>query len=119
MDLRVPENTRVESRAHQLSRWNVLSECMISFMYEPIRRFHQQTEFRPHLDKLFGTTEWERCLDMEESDAKKQFLHRLFDKGHLRRKTLQPLERAGRITVSRPGGARGFKSGKGIKVRFL
>ena len=50
---------------------NSKSECMISFMYEPIRRFHQQSEFKPHLDELFGTAEWEQCLDMEESDAKK------------------------------------------------
>ena len=200
---------------------NSKSECMISFMYEPIRRFHQQSEFKPHLDELFGTAEWEQCLDMEESDAKKQFLHNLFSKqlktrganyvvsfelwrrnrhiytiyfatndlkgcdlmkkaiwkvepsgsyafhghagqlrllfqsnteplakqlkdrfgdswtlverieefvmgdetifhkGHLRRKTLQPLEKSRRIIVRRPGNARGFKSGKGIKIRFL
>lgn len=199
---------------------NDKSECMISFMYEPIRRFHQQSEFKRHLDELFGTTEWKQCLDMEESDAKKQFLHNLFSKqlkkhgasyvvsfelwrgnrhiytiyftsnnlkgcnlmkqaiwkveptgsyafqghagqlrllfqanteplvkqlrdkfggrwtpverieefvmgdetifhkGHLRRHTLQPLERAGGITVLRPGNARGFKSGKCIRVRF-
>ena len=200
---------------------NEKSECMISFMYEPIRRFHQQSEFKIHLDELFGTAEWERCLGMEESDAKKQFLHNLFSKrlktrgasyvvsfelwrrnrhiytiyfatndlkgcdlmkkaiwkvepsgsyafhghagqlrllfqantrplakqlkdrfgdrwtpierieefvmgdetifhkGHLRRKTLQPLEKSRRIIVRRPGNARGFKSGKGIKIRFL
>lgn len=199
---------------------NPRSECMISFMYEPIRRFHEQSEFKPHLNQLFGTTEWERCLEMEESDSKKRFLHQLFSKqlklhgasyvisfelwrgnrhiytiyfttnslkgcdlmkkaiwkvepsgsyafqghagqlrlrfeanteplvkqlrrkfgnrwtrverieefvtgdetifhkGHLRRRTLQPLERAGRITVLRPGRTRGFSSGKGIKVRF-
>ena len=59
---------------------NDKSECMISFMYEPIRRFHRQSEFKRHLDELFGTTEWKRCLDMKESDAKKQFLHNLFSK---------------------------------------
>ena len=199
---------------------NEKSECMISFMYEPIRRFHQQPEFEVHLDDLFGTEEWRRCLDMEESDAKKKFLHDLFSKqleehaaryvvpfelwngnrhiytiyftsgslkgcnlmkesiwkvdssggyafrghtgqfsipfetnteplaeqlkdefgtkstpierieefvmgdetmyhkGHLRQKTLQRLEREGRITVTRPHGGRGFTSGRAIEVRF-
>ncbi len=42
-----------------------------------------------------------------------------FHKGQLRRLTLQPLEKEGRIDVRRPRGARGFSAGKGIKVRFL
>ena len=54
------------------------SECMISFMYEPIRRFHGSSEYGPHLDSLFGTSDWKECLAMEESDAKKRFLHDLF-----------------------------------------
>ena len=53
---------------------------MISFMYEPIRRFHQQPELELHLDELFGTKEWQQCLEMEESDTRKQFLHGLFSK---------------------------------------
>ena len=199
---------------------NPKSECMISFMYEPIRRFHQQPELERHLDELFGTKEWKRCLGMEESDAKKRFLHDLFAKqlkrhgashvvpfemwkgnrhvytiyfatgnlkgcnlmkqviwkvepsgsyafrghagqarvlfdantgplaeqlrdefgdvstpierieklvmsdktiyhsGQLRRYTLGPLERAGKITVIRPLGGRGFPSHRGIKIRF-
>ena len=199
---------------------NAKSECMISFMYEPIRRFHRQPELEQHLDELFGTSKWQRCIEMEESDAKKQFLHGLFSKqlkkhgaghvvafemwkgnkhiytiyfasgslkgcnlmkqviwnvepsgsyafrghagqgrmlldanteplakqlrdefgtratrieqieqfvmsdrtiyhlGHLRRKTLQPLERKGAIAVVRPPRVKGFPSGKGVKVRF-
>ena len=199
---------------------NDKSECMISFMYEPIRRFHQQPEFGQPLDELFGTTDWRNCLDMAEADQKKQYLHDLFKtqlkehgakqvvffelwngnrhiytiyfasgspegcnlmkqaiwkadrsggyrvrgyagsqpvlfetdtellaeqlrdrfgddstpvedieafvmsdetmfhKGHLRTKTLQPLEKERRITVSRPQGGRGFPNGKDIKVRF-
>ena len=199
---------------------NDKSECMVSFMYEPIRRFHQQPEFGQPLDELFGTTDWRKCLDMAETDQKKQYLHDLFKaqlkehgakqvvffelwngnkhmytiyfasgslegcnlmkqaiwktdrsgsyrvrgyagsqpmlfetdteplakqlqdrfvnrltpvedieafvmsdetmfhKGHLRIKTLQPLEKESRITVSRPQGGRGFTNGKGIKVRF-
>ena len=57
---------------------NDKSECMISFMYEPIRRFHQQPEFGQPLDELFGTTDWRKCLDMAETDQKKQYLHDLF-----------------------------------------
>ena len=199
---------------------NPKSECMISFMYEPIRRFHRQPELERHLDELFGTKEWQRCLAMEESDAKKRFLHDLFARqlkehgashvipfemwkgnrhvytiyfasgspkgcnlmkqviwkvepsgsyafrghagqarvlfdantdplakqlksefgniptpiediekfvmsdrtiyhlGHLRQKTLQPLERARNISVVRPLGGRGFPSNRGIKIAF-
>lgn len=57
---------------------NNKSECFISFMYEPIRRFHKQPEFEPHLNELFGTKKWKECLDMEESETKKGFLHGLF-----------------------------------------
>ena len=42
-----------------------------------------------------------------------------FHKGQLRRLTLQPLEREGRIEVKRPRGGRGLTAGKGIEVRFL
>ena len=199
---------------------NDKSECLISFMYEPIRRFHGQPEFGPHLDELFGTRNWRDCLDMPEGPSKKRFLHDLFRKqlkrhgakyvlsfelwnqgkhvytlyfatnslkgcdlvkasiwkvddsggyafhstvagipslfepdtgtlarqlrdefgagwtqveeleafvmsdkthfhlGHLRRKTLSPLEREGTIEVRRPLGGRGFPSRKGIKIRF-
>ena len=68
------------SRMHLIDRTlqNDKSECMISFMYEPIRRFHQQQEFGEPLDELFGTTDWRKCLDIVEDDKKKQFLHDLF-----------------------------------------
>lgn len=202
---------------------NEKSECFISFMYEPIRRFHTQPEFESHLTELFGTEDWKRCLTMEESREKKRFLHELFrnslkargakyvvhfelwrgrrhvytlyfatnhEKGcnlmkqaiwkvapdgsfefrghnrlqgvlfgpevdttplrlqlrerfgniptpieaieqflmtdetvfhtsHLRRKTLQPMEKDGHIHVHRPPGGRGFTNGKGITVRFV
>lgn len=198
---------------------NAKSECMISFMYEPIRRFREHPHFERHLDELFGTKEWRTALDMEETDAK-LFLHNLFSnqlklhgaqyvvpfelwnesrhvytiyftsgslrgcdlmkasiwkvepsgsyafrghagqlrilfqtdieplvselksrfgstsapiekldefmmsdrtiyhKGHLRRMTLQKLEREGRISVVRPCGGRGFPCNKGVVVRF-
>ena len=199
---------------------NPRSECLISFMYEPIQRFQEQPEFEAHLNELFGTTEWKNCLTMVDASEKKQFLHNLFKdqlkqygakyviffelwkgerhkytiyfatghlkgcnlmkqalwraepsgsfnirgyavdqqllfetdmeplaqqleerfggsdipiekiedfvmsdetifhSGQLRRDTLKPLEREGRITVNRPSGSSGFTSGKGITIRF-
>ena len=57
---------------------NPKSECLISFMYEPIRRFHRQPEFGGHLDDLFGTPAWRGCFDIEDEADRKQFLHSLF-----------------------------------------
>ncbi|MDE0270118.1 MAG: three-Cys-motif partner protein TcmP [Gammaproteobacteria bacterium] len=56
---------------------NSSSECMISFMYEPIRRFKGQWEYEQPLDQLFGDRSWRECLNMEER-ASKSFLHGLF-----------------------------------------
>lgn len=202
---------------------NQRSECFISFMDEPMRRWHDHSAFEHHLTELFGTTDWKQCLSMTTWEEKSRFLHEMykrqlkshgaefvvqfqlwkgnrhiytiyfatghekgcdlmkqaiwkvvpdgsfqfrgynqqqpvlfspdvdtgllttqlqqkfgeaetqvetieryvmsdetvFHSGHLRRKTLQPLEKQGRITVSRPLGGRGFANGKGITVRFL
>lgn len=57
---------------------NDRSECLISFMYEPIRRFHKQPEYQRPLDELFGTTNWHVCLDIDNELERKQFLHQLF-----------------------------------------
>jgi len=57
---------------------NAKSECLISFMYEPIRRFHEQQEYEPSLDELFGTHDWRNCLQIEQEEDRKQFLHGLF-----------------------------------------
>ena len=59
---------------------NHQSECMISFMYEPIRRFHEQPEFRDHLNELFGTELWQKCFDMDMASEGKRYLHDLFKK---------------------------------------
>ena len=56
---------------------NEKSECMISFMYEPIRRFRRHPGFEQHIDELFGTGSWRLSLSMDEEVAKK-FLHALF-----------------------------------------
>lgn len=202
---------------------NAKSECFISFMYDPIRRFHSTPQFEAPLTELFGTNDWKHCLNMAESEEKKRFLHGLFKtslkcrgakyvvnfelweggrhiytlyfatghekgcdlmkrsiwkvvpdgsfefrghnqnqlvlfgvdvdtsplatqlrqkfgnqptrietierfvmtdetvfhSGHLRQKTLQPLEKAGLIQVNRPSGGRGFTNNRGITVRFL
>lgn len=199
---------------------NRRSECLISFMYEPIRRFHKQPEFVKPLNELFGTKKWKNCREIKDSNTKKQFLHDLFKKqlkkygakyviyfellrggrhvytmyfatnhlkgcnlmkqalwtaepsgsfairgyaaqqtilfkpgmeplvqqlksrfgssdtpiekiddfvmsdetiyhsGQLRKNTLTPLEKEGRITVIRPNNNRGFPTGKGITIRF-
>ena len=57
---------------------NNKSECLISFMYEPIRRFYGQPEYELSLDELFGTTAWRRCSEIENETERKQFLHELF-----------------------------------------
>ena len=57
---------------------NDKSECLISFMYEPIRRFHREPAYGPSLDGLFGTTDWRDCLAINHETERKQFLHRLF-----------------------------------------
>jgi len=199
---------------------NPKSECLVSFMYEPIRRFHSQSGFEGHLDELFGTKAWRECFDIEDEAERKPFFHRLFTQqlkehgaeyvvtfelykgerhiytlyfttgdlkgcdlmksciwrldgagsfafrsyavgqltlfgadteplacqlrdefrtdwvsieqvvrfvmgdgtpfhvGQLRRDTLRPLERQGKIEVRRPQGVRGFTAGKGIQIRF-
>ena len=67
------------------------------------------------LHEKFGSTptpveEIERFVMTDET---------VFHTGHLRQKTLQPLEKQGRIEVNRPLGGRGFSNDKGITVRFL
>ena len=57
---------------------NDKSECLISFMYEPIRRFHGEPSYEPSLDGLFGTSDWRRCLRIGNEPERKQFLHGLF-----------------------------------------
>lgn len=202
---------------------NPKSECFISFMYEPVRRWISSSEFEPHLTSLFGTDEWKGCFALDDAEGKRRFLHSLYksclkrhgakfvvnfglwrgnrhvysiffasghEKGcdlmkkaiwkivpdgsfdfrghdqnqmvlfkqdadtaplaeqlrrqfgstptsieeierfikgdetlfhssHLKTKTLQPLERAGKIVVNRPPKSRGFPSGKGITIEFL
>ena len=199
---------------------NPRSECLISFMYEPIRRWHRHRGFKTNLDAFFGTKEWRDGMKIDAEEERKVFFHDLFEqqlrsngakyvitfemyrgnrhvytlyfttgnlkgcdlmksciwkldptgtfrfrsravgliplfgpetdrlarqlseqfgaewtsidqveefvmgdstpfhKGHLRQKTLQPLERKGQIEVHRPQGVRGLPTGKGVRIRF-
>ena len=57
---------------------NPKSECLVSFMYEPIRRFHRTQEYEAHLDDLFGAKTWRQSFDIEDEAKRKRFLHDLF-----------------------------------------
>ena len=57
---------------------NEKSECMISFMYNTIYRFHNARLYQPLFDLIFGTDEWRRCREIRRPSEKKQFLHDLF-----------------------------------------
>jgi three-Cys-motif partner protein len=53
-------------------------ELFISFMWESINRFMSTLEFEAHLDGLFGTSEWRRALQINDTDERKQFIHELY-----------------------------------------
>ena len=57
---------------------NKKSECMISFMYEAIRRFHTAPQYEESLNELFGTTAWKQAASIQESKARTNFFHDLF-----------------------------------------
>ena len=66
------------------------------------------------LQDRFASRGWHRIEDVEDfvkSDATD------FHSGHLKRKTLTPMERSSKIEVERPPGRRGFVSG--TRIRFL
>ena len=54
------------------------TELLISFMYESMTRFLSTRTFEPHLDSLFGCSEWRTALDIDEPEGKRTFLHDLF-----------------------------------------
>jgi three-Cys-motif partner protein len=54
-------------------------EVYVSFMYEAINRFKGTPEFEPHLDKLFGCTDWRQALEIEDAEQRKQFLYGLYE----------------------------------------
>ena len=60
----------------------------------------------------------DKLTPIEDIDAFVMSDETIYHKSHLRQKTLQRLEKEGRISVNRPQGGRGFPQDKGIKVRF-
>lgn len=54
------------------------SEVLVTFMVDFIDRFDEGTEFPPHLDELFGTTEWTLARDLPSKDARREFFFELY-----------------------------------------
>ena len=66
------------------------------------------------LQNRFATKGWQRIEDVEDfvkSDSTD------FHSGHLKRKTLNPMEKSGKIEVERPPGRRGFVPGTRVLFR--
>lgn len=59
---------------------NPKSEVFISFMYDYINRFRSNPTFAPHLDELFGGTEWRNGIEIEDSTERKQFYYSLYER---------------------------------------
>jgi hypothetical protein len=58
---------------------NSKSEVYISFMYEFINRFKGTSDFEPHLDQLFGTSNWRNGLAIDDPECRKQFFYDLYE----------------------------------------
>ena len=56
------------------------TEVYVSFMYEYMNRFKGQPSFEPHLNDLFGCTDWQQGLDMPEGKTRKDFFYGLYKK---------------------------------------
>jgi three-Cys-motif partner protein len=59
---------------------NPKSEVYISFMYEAINRFKTTPEFEAHLDRLFGTSDWRKGMEIKDSEERKNFFYGLYKK---------------------------------------
>ena len=57
---------------------NARTEVYISFMFEPLNRHISNPNFAPHLDQLFGCTEWRPARDINSTEERKTFLFELF-----------------------------------------
>ena len=53
------------------------TELLVTFIYESMSRFLGSDEFEPHLDNLFGTSEWRQAMNLH-GDRKKEFLSDLY-----------------------------------------
>ena len=53
-------------------------EVYVSFMYEPMNRFKDQTDFESPLDDLFGCPDWRQGINITDSKARKEFFYRVY-----------------------------------------
>ena len=58
---------------------NARVEVYVSFMYEWINRFKDTPEFEPHMDRLFGTTDWRAGLAVEDANERRAFFFNLYE----------------------------------------
>ena len=56
------------------------TEVYVSFMYKFINRFKTEPSYGPHLDDLFGCSDWSKGINMTEGQSKKGFLLRTLRK---------------------------------------
>ena len=57
---------------------NPKTEIYISFMYESINRFKEESRLAPHLDDLFGCSEWRGGLEIPDGKQRKNFFYDLY-----------------------------------------
>jgi three-Cys-motif partner protein len=55
-------------------------EVYVSFMYEWLNRFKGTPEFEPHMDRLFGTSDWRSGLGIEDASERKVFFFDLYER---------------------------------------
>ena len=58
---------------------NSKCEVYVSFMYDFISRFRDTSEFEPHLDALFGCSDWREGIPMTDPVERKEFFYRLYE----------------------------------------
>jgi three-Cys-motif partner protein len=59
---------------------NPRCEVYVSFMYEAMNRFKETPEFAPHLDELFGSSEWCDGIGIEDPLQRKEFFYGLYER---------------------------------------
>ena len=57
---------------------NPKSEVYVSFMFNHINRFKDHPVFEPHLDELFGCSEWQHGIEINNPVERKDFLFDLY-----------------------------------------
>lgn len=59
---------------------NPKAELYLSFMYEAINRHKEHPVFEPHMDALFGSSDWRNGIDVPDSSTRKQFFYDLYER---------------------------------------